>query len=241
MGIRSWIHFLYSAEVVYYLEKFVRENYSIVSVGFAKIDGTIQSHDGQIFGQKGKKSLVLLTQSDGNHVVERMVNLGITDFFHTVLLDNLNSEEITHTEHGWKLRKARYLTEDQYYREIEKLPEYDRNDSGLNIGALKKFLKNFHDSNRVDLWREIVDSEYGTVISVNDELDAFYESNGNLTFKISTSVDDLERTFKDVKVNDIFRKAGIFYKPYKPDVLNVYGETKYYEHEYENIKTAKEF
>lgn len=70
---RSWIHFLYSSEIAYYLEKFIRKNEAIFIVGSALTNGTVQSYDGQKFGQKGKKSLVLLTQSDGNHIVEGMV------------------------------------------------------------------------------------------------------------------------------------------------------------------------
>ena len=148
MGRRSWVHFLYSEDVAYYLEKFVRENNLLFIVGSALIDGTIQSHDGQIFGQDDKSSLVLLTQSDGRHVVEEMVKKGLTDFFHTVLLDDLNSEELEHGEYGGKIKKAKYLTEAEYYQEVDKLPEYSRNDRGISIGNLKSILSRFHDSVR---------------------------------------------------------------------------------------------
>ncbi len=226
--------------MAYYLEKFIRKNDAIFIVGSALIDGTIQSYDGQSFGQKSKMSLVLLTQSDGNHVVEEMVKRGLTDFFHTVLLDNLSSEETEHGEYGVKIIKAKYLTEDEYYQEVDKLPEYSRNDMGLSVGNLKRILRRFNNSDMLEVWREIYETEnYEYLMGDQTErFDTCYEANGSLTFKISTSVDDLERTFKSVKVSDIFKKAGIFHRLYKPSVLNVYGETNYYENECENIKKA---
>ena len=57
MSRRSWIHFLYSSEVAYYLEEFIRENNAIFIIGSALIERTIQSYDGQIFNNKVVKYL----------------------------------------------------------------------------------------------------------------------------------------------------------------------------------------
>jgi len=155
-----------------------------------------------------------------------------------VLLDNLMPGEIESGDHGYRIIKAKYLTEDEYYREVFRLPEYSRNEKGLSVGNLKKILNRFDDSDMVDVWREIFETEYYDYLmgDQTERFDACYEAQGDLTFKLSTSVDNYERLFRQVKVSDVFRKAGISYRSYKPDEINVFGESDYYKNEYEKIK-----
>ncbi len=236
----SWIHFLYSKEVAYYLKDFIRKNDAIFVISSALIDGTIQSNGGHFFGKKGMRSLVLLTQSDGRHVIEEMVRKGLTDYFHTMLLDDFNLEELEGGGYVPRIKNAIYITEDEYIQEVEDLPEYSRDDIGLSVEGLKSILADYDDSSMVQVWREIYDSDYYKKLMGDrtEKFDTCYDINGDLTFKISTSVDDLESIFKSVKIDDIFRKAKGSSKLYETSIVNVYGEANYYKNEYKNIKKA---
>lgn len=74
------------------------------------------------FGEEGKNSLVLLTQSDGSSVIEEMLRKKIIDDWKSILLlDDIDNSEIDHTEYGARVKKAIYLTEQEYESQLKML------------------------------------------------------------------------------------------------------------------------
>ena len=73
-----------------YLIKFIENEETIFIVGAAIIERQIFTYDGRVFGIENQKSLVLLTQSDGSLIIEEMVKNKLTDYFHTLLLEEFN-------------------------------------------------------------------------------------------------------------------------------------------------------
>ena len=92
MGRRSWFHKIYSKNDYYKLVEFIENDDRIFIVGFAVIEGTVLLHEllGGFFGQVGKKTLTVLTQSDGSLIIEEMISKEvIKDWNALVLLDNI--------------------------------------------------------------------------------------------------------------------------------------------------------
>ena len=123
MGRRSWFHKIYSKNDYYNLKEFIENDDRIFIVGFAVIEGTVSLHEllGGFFGEVGKKTLTVLTQSDGSLVVEEMISKKvIKDWNALVLLDNINSSEREKSPDGSIVKKATYLTYEEFLEELEK-------------------------------------------------------------------------------------------------------------------------
>ncbi|MHA1195601.1 MAG: hypothetical protein ACTSRH_05020 [Promethearchaeota archaeon] len=116
MGRRSWVHIITSKEKYEKIEGYIKNNDLIYIVGAAVLEGEIQTNCPlHSFGIDKKKSLLLLTESDGSFPIEDMINNNIIqDYSEVALLDNISPEDIEYTNKGAKLIKARYLTKEEF-------------------------------------------------------------------------------------------------------------------------------
>lgn len=124
MGRRSWFHKIYSKNDYYKLAEFIENDDRIFIIGFAVLDGTVLLHEllGGFFGEVGKKTLTVLTQSDGSLVVEEMISKKfIEDWNALVLLDNIHRSECEHSPEGTIVKKATYLTYEKFLEELENI------------------------------------------------------------------------------------------------------------------------
>ncbi|MHA1488232.1 MAG: hypothetical protein ACTSRI_00850 [Promethearchaeota archaeon] len=200
MGRRSWIHFIGSQEQAEYLIKYIDKEDLIFIVGAAIIDGQIFTYDGRVFGIKDQDSLVLLTQSDGNMIIEEMVKNKLTDYFHTVLLDELVEEEIEYLGKGVKIKKVEYITEELFNERLKKLPDFCGDDLGLTIGNLKNFLKQFKNDKSVSVFLNLFDDNYpDKEFGIVYEIENWGNNNGHLDLWISDSLDRLEDSIHSTK------------------------------------------
>ncbi len=104
---------------------FINENDIIFIVGAVLIEGVLRSikyfNCGK-FGEEGKKSLVLLTQSDGSLIIGEMFENSIIEDWSLILsLDDIRESELEHTENGFKIKKAIYLSKEDYEHHLELL------------------------------------------------------------------------------------------------------------------------
>jgi len=123
MGRRSWFHKIYCKNDYYKLVEYIENDDRIFIVGFTVIEGTVELHDllGGFFGEVGKKILTVLTQSDGSLVIEEMISKKvIKDWNALVLLDNINHSEREDSPQGTIVKKATYLTYEEFLEELEK-------------------------------------------------------------------------------------------------------------------------
>ncbi len=121
MGRRSWIHLIKSKEEAFRIREFIEKSkYYIFIVCGALIEDSLKDVWGNKYGIDGMITPALLTQSDGSSVIEEMIKQEIIYGSRTVVLDNLISEEIEVTEHGWKIRKARYMSSQEFFDYIDK-------------------------------------------------------------------------------------------------------------------------
>lgn len=121
MGRRSWFHKIYSKDDYYKLKEFIENDDRIFLVGFAIIDGTIALHEmlGGFCCGEGK-TLTVLSQSNGSLVIEEMISKKvIEDWNAIVLLDNISPSELEDTPKGTRLKKATYLTYEEFLEELE--------------------------------------------------------------------------------------------------------------------------
>ncbi len=119
--------------------KFTEENDIIFIVGGALIEGVLNPLECggfKEFGVEGKKSLVLLTQSDGSSIINEMIeNVIIEDRNLIFLLDDLNDSEVEETKYGFKIKKAIYLSEEEYEHHLGLL---DKKDIYYNLSYYKE-------------------------------------------------------------------------------------------------------
>ena len=68
------------------------------------------------------KYLALLTQTDGSHTIDKMCDNGIIKKRSSVaLLGDINRSELKETKHGFKIKKAKYLSDEEFEAELKKL------------------------------------------------------------------------------------------------------------------------
>ena len=139
MGRRSWIHLIYSKHDYERLYEGIKNNEFIFEVGAAILDGTIHCrHQERIFGEKGKKSLVVLTQSDGAMVIDELEEKGaIIDRFTVFHLDDVDPSLLEHTKRGVKIKNATYIPT---FEEFEKILEVFEQDVMFNNAAYQSHL-----------------------------------------------------------------------------------------------------
>lgn len=67
------------------------------------------------------KSLTVLTQSDGSLIIDEMISKEfIEDWNALILLDNINYSEREDSPEGTIVKKATYLTYEEFLEELEK-------------------------------------------------------------------------------------------------------------------------
>lgn len=120
MGRRSWIFFIYSKETAEKVKSFCKKSDDLIFIRYyVIINGSIES-EYFVYGNDSDKTPAILTQSDGNAIVREMVDHGIIDFDDRICLDNVNRKEIKDTGDGYKLKKATYLSEKEFFEILEK-------------------------------------------------------------------------------------------------------------------------
>lgn len=124
MGRRSWIHKLKYKQEASELIDYIDNYDDIFIVGAAIIDGSLSRvfNIDIPFGKQGVKYLALLTQSDGSYIIDKMCDNGIIKKRSSVtLLSDLNRSELKETKHGFKIKKAKYLSDEEFEAELKKL------------------------------------------------------------------------------------------------------------------------
>jgi hypothetical protein len=120
MGRRSWIFFLYSKETAEKIKSFCKKNEYPIFIGhYVIINGSIESKEGIIYGNDSDKTPALLIQSDGESIVREMVNQKIIDYDDYIYLGNIARKELEDTGDGYKLKKATYLSEKEFFEIVE--------------------------------------------------------------------------------------------------------------------------
>jgi len=93
MGRRSWFHKIYCKNDYDKLVEFFESGDRIFIVGFAVLNGKVFLHKmlGGFCDEEGKKTLTVLTSSDGILVIEKMTSKEvIEDWNAIILLDNIS-------------------------------------------------------------------------------------------------------------------------------------------------------
>jgi hypothetical protein len=112
LGRRSWIHLMYSKQDYERLHEGIKENELIFEVGSAILNGQLHCvHGERTFGEDGKKSLVVLTQSDGSVVIDELIDAGaIADRSTVFFLDDVDSSFLEDTKNGTRIKNLEYFT-----------------------------------------------------------------------------------------------------------------------------------
>jgi len=119
MGRRSWIFFVYSKETAEKIKAFCKKNECIIFIGHhVIINGSIETNY-FIYGNDSDKTPALLTQSDGESIVREMVDQGIIDFDDYIYLGDIARKELEDTGDGYKIKKATYLSEKEFFEFVE--------------------------------------------------------------------------------------------------------------------------
>lgn len=121
MGRRSWFHKIYSKNDYYKLAEFIENDDRIFIVGFAVLNGKVSLHKmlGGFCGEEGGKTLTVLSQSSGSLVIEEMISKKvIEDWNAIILLGNINHSELEDTSKGCLVKKATYLTYEEFLEEL---------------------------------------------------------------------------------------------------------------------------
>jgi len=127
MGKRSWIHLIISKDDYERLIQFIEKNdykYKYNVVGFALIHGLIQLNEdlGGYIGAENKRSLIVLTQSDGSSIIDDLIsNKVIEDVYKIILIDKLKESELLHSSQGVRIKNAKYLTQKRFLLYLERL------------------------------------------------------------------------------------------------------------------------
>ncbi len=122
MGRRSWIFFVYSKDTAKKVKFFCEKNDCIIFiVHYVIINGAIETKArvGIVHGNKLDQTPAILTQSDGNSIMREMVNQGIINHSDIIYLDNVALKELEDTGDGYKLKKAVYLSEQEFFEHLE--------------------------------------------------------------------------------------------------------------------------
>ena len=120
MGRRSWIFFVYSKETAEKIKAFCKKNECIIFIGHHVIINSSIETNYFIYGNDSDKTLALLTQSDGEAIVREMVNQKIIDYDDYIYLGDIARKELEDTEDGYKIKKATYLSEKEFFELVEK-------------------------------------------------------------------------------------------------------------------------
>lgn len=119
MGRRSWILFVYSKDTAEKIKSFCEISYDLIFIRYyVIINGSIES-EYFMYGKDSDKTPAILTQSEGNQIVRDMVDHKIIDFDDYICLDNINRKELEDTGDGYKIKKATYLSEKNFYELLE--------------------------------------------------------------------------------------------------------------------------
>ena len=119
MGRRSWIFFVYSKETAEKIKLFCEKYECVIFIGhYVVINGSIETNY-FIYGNDSDKTLALLTQSDGESIVREMVNQKIIDFDDYIYLGDIVRKELEDTGDGYKIKKATYLSEKEFFETLE--------------------------------------------------------------------------------------------------------------------------
>lgn len=120
MGRRSWIFFVYSKETAEKIKAFCKKNECVIFIGHhVVISGSIETNY-FIYGNDSDKTPALLTQSDGESIVREMVNQKIIDFDDYIYLGDIARKELEDTGDGYKIKKATYFSEKEFFELVEK-------------------------------------------------------------------------------------------------------------------------
>ncbi len=119
MGRRSWIFFVYSKETVDKIKFFCEKNECVIFIGhYVVIDGSIETRY-FIYGNDSDKTPALLIQSDGESIVREMVDKEIIEFDDYIYLGDIVKKELEDTGDGFKIKKATYLSEKEFFKIVE--------------------------------------------------------------------------------------------------------------------------
>lgn len=120
MGRRSWLFFVYSKETAEKIKLFCEKNEIIIFIGhYVIINGSIESKDGTIHGNDADNTPALLTQSDGESIVREILNQKIIDYDDLIYLGDIAQKELEDTGDGYKIKKATYLSEEEFFEFVE--------------------------------------------------------------------------------------------------------------------------
>ncbi len=120
MGRRSWIFFVYSKETAEKIKLFCEKNECVIFIGHhVIINGSIETNY-FIYGNDSDKTPALLTQSDGESIVREVLNQKIIDFDDHIYLGDIARKELEDTGDGYKIKKATYLSEKEFFELFEK-------------------------------------------------------------------------------------------------------------------------
>lgn len=120
MGRRSWIFFVYSKETAEKIKAFCKKNECLIFIGHhVIINGSIATNY-FIYGNDSDKTPALLTQSDGESIVREMVDQKIIDFDDYIYLGDIARKELEDIGDGYKIKKATYLSEKEFFELVEK-------------------------------------------------------------------------------------------------------------------------
>ncbi|MFX0173976.1 MAG: hypothetical protein ACFE9L_18985 [Candidatus Hodarchaeota archaeon] len=135
----------------------------MVIVGFAVIEGEVllKEPTGGIFGEEGKKSLVVLTRSEDRWIVDEF-------FFFSkklTILHHIHPSELEQTSEGIRIKKARPLSEEDFLKrldEMETITSSEYNNSAFQESLSKesladRFFKRFvENEDQIDFTNEDV-------------------------------------------------------------------------------------
>ena len=129
MGRKSWIHQIYCKDDFEKLDKFTQleeYKYGYLVVGLVLIEGEVRLAERSMgtLGEKGKKSLMVLTQSDGSWIVEELISKKVIEDWQMVIsLDSLHADEIEYTSKGGRIKRATYLFYAGFLEHLEKMED----------------------------------------------------------------------------------------------------------------------
>ena len=119
MGRRSWIFFVCSKYTAEQIKLFCEENECVIFIGhYVIINGSIETTY-FIYGNDSDKTPALLIQSDGESIIRDMVDQKIIEFDDYIYLGDIAKKELEDTGDGFKIKKATYLSEKEFFELLE--------------------------------------------------------------------------------------------------------------------------
>jgi len=120
MERRSWIFFVYSKYTAEQIKLFCEENECFIFIGhYVIINGSIETTY-FIYGNDSDKKPALLMQSDGESIIRDMVDQKIIEFDDYIYLGDIACKKVEDTGEGYKLKKATYVSENEFFELVEK-------------------------------------------------------------------------------------------------------------------------